>query len=446
MTSKTCKFFQGQSLIGVLVALAVFSILSQAIFTVARTSFNFVSYNRARITARHLAQEKLETIRNMPYEEVGTQGGIPPGPIAQEETITRNKLTYKVKTTIIFIDDPFDELAPSDILPTDYKRVRVEVSWQGLTSSGRNPVVFLSDISPKGVETNQGGGTLSIIVFDSNGMPVSQANVSINAATTPPVNLNLTTSSNGRIILPGAPPCNSCYQITVSKSGYSSERTYSTSEVANPNKPHQTVIAGQLTEISFSIDRVSTLNVTLTRGRDENFQPLANTDFRLTGQKTIGTDTQGNPVYKFDQVFATDNEGHIQIPNLEWDIYTAKPRDSNLFDLSGSNPYQPFSLAPNSNLNLKIAFSPNSSNSLLITFIDSSSTQVASVSARLTAVGFNQEKVAGDQESPDWGQTFFPNLNQQEYNLFATASGFLDHSSPINVQGDTNAQIILNRQ
>src|SRR3990172_4316620 len=151
---------RGQSLIGILVALAVFSILAQAIFTVVGASFNFVSFNRARITAKHLAQEKLELLRNLPFDNVGTLGGVPWGPILREETITRNKLNYTVKTEIIYIDDPLDGPEggiPDDTLATDYKRVRVEVSWEGVATSRKNPVVLLSDIAPKGVETTAGG-------------------------------------------------------------------------------------------------------------------------------------------------------------------------------------------------------------------------------------------------------------------------------------------------
>ena len=160
------QYAKGQSLIGILVSLAIFSILSQAIFTVVSTSLNLVSFNRSRITARHLAQEKIELIRNLPYNDVGTVSGIPAGPLLQEENIVRNKLSYTVKTTIIYIDDSFDNTAPNDLLATDYKRARVEVSWQGLAGSRNNPVVILSDIAPKGIETTTGGGTLSIVVFN----------------------------------------------------------------------------------------------------------------------------------------------------------------------------------------------------------------------------------------------------------------------------------------
>lgn len=439
------KLIGGQSLIGILIAMAVFSIISQAIFTVVGVSFNLVSYNRARITARHLAQEKLELIRNLPYDSVGTVGGIPSGPLAQEEQITRNKLNYTVRTTIIYVDDIFDDVVPNDLLSSDYKRVRVEVSWQGIAGSRNSPVVFLTDIVPKGIETTEGGGTLSILVFDSNGNPLYQADVTIVAATDPAVNMQLQTGSNGRVLLPGAPACISCYQISVTKAGYSSDRTYSTSEVANPNKPHQTIREGQLTEISFAIDRLSTLNVVTKKGREDGFEALGNVNFIMRGDKTIGTDTDSQPVYKYNENLLTDGGGNLTLGNLEWDSYNLDLPTGSPYDFSGNNPSAPISILAGSNSGLSLALSANSASSLLINFVDASLTSIASVSATLTdGGGFSSAKFSGLTTDPDFGQVFFSNLVNQSYNITATASGYVDYTGSIDVSGDMNERVILN--
>ncbi len=443
---------RGQSLIGILVALAVFSILAQAIFTVVGASFNFVSFNRARITAKHLAQEKLELLRNLPFDNVGTLGGVPWGPILREETITRNKLNYTVKTEIIYIDDPFDGTEggiPDDTLATDYKRVRVEVSWEGVATSRKNPVVLLSDIAPKGVETTAGGGTLSILVFNSNGDPIPQATVTIIAnSLAPPINITTSTSDNGRVIRPGMPICNSCYEITVTKPGYSVERTYSTSEVANPNKPHQTILDGALTEISFAIDQISTLVISTVDSRENSFASLGNVNFQLRGQKTIGVDTSGQSVYKYDEALSTDSSGTLNLTDFEWDNYVVILEPSSPYDISGANPYLPIAVLPNTNPSLVVSLSPHTTNSLLTTFVDTSNTPVASVSAILSDAGsgYSETKYSGGSSDPDFGQTFFPGLQAQSYLMSATASGFLDFSNNIDVLNQTQEQIILTPQ
>ena len=53
----------------------------------------------------------------------------------------------------------------------------------------------------------------------------------------------------------------STYRVVVSKLGYSSSRTYGADVVATPDKSDPLVLEGELTELSFSIDKVSSLSV-----------------------------------------------------------------------------------------------------------------------------------------------------------------------------------------
>src|SRR3972149_9573143 len=111
---------RGQSLLEVLISLALFSILAHALFTLVTTTYSVNTFDKARIAARQLAEEKIEIIKNMPYDDIGTVGGIPSGNLPQYETVNANGLNYLVKTIVIYIDDDFDMLTPDDLLPTDY--------------------------------------------------------------------------------------------------------------------------------------------------------------------------------------------------------------------------------------------------------------------------------------------------------------------------------------
>lgn len=437
----------GETLIGLLIAVAVFALLGSAIFTLTSSSYSLTGYSRSRIAARHLAQEKLELIRNLPYDQVGTVGGIPAGPLAQVEVVQRNGLNYTVTTSIVYVDDPFDGTAPIDLLPTDYKSVRVDVSWEGLTDSGVAPVVLVSNVVPQGVESTEGGGTLSILVFDAQAQPVAQADVHIAAATTNPVvDLDLQTNSNGRIVLPGSPECTACYQITVTKTGYSSDRTYSTAEVANPSRPHQSVVEGQQTEISFAIDKVSTLTASSLDSRANSFAPLPNITFNLRGDKAIGTDINDDPVYKFEQDFATDASGNLTITDVEWDNYTLS-LPGGTYDIAGTNPLLPFVVLPDTTFDFDFTLAASSANSLLITFLDDTAQPIASVSANLANIPlYDDTLTSGGTTDPDFGQVFFPDLSAANYNLTATASGYLDHTESVTVSGYTKLQSILTTQ
>jgi hypothetical protein len=445
------KYSHGQSLLGILIAIAIFSILAHSVFTLTSTSYSFTSFNRARITAKHLAQERLELIRNLPYSKIGTIGGIPQGAvIPQTETIILNGLKYTLKTSITYVDDPFDGTqggTPDDALAADYKRVRVEVSWEGLASSSKNPVVLVTDIVSKGIETTTGGGTLSIFVFDANGEPVPQAELTIVATTTSPqVNISAQTASNGRYALPGADPCTACYEITVTKPGYTTARTYSTVEIANPDKPHQTVLTGQRTDVNFSIDRFSTLNIASFDDRASGFNPLANVTFRLRGTtKILGTDNLGNTVYKVDEELTTDSSGQLIISDLEWDHYVIYMQDPDPWDISGTNPLLPLDVDPNTTNNISFAVTSHTPYSLLLAMIDNLGIPIASASATAAdSLGIEETVIGGTSGNPDFGQAFFANLSETTYDVTATASGFLDSTASIVVTERTQETIILN--
>ncbi|MFC1649309.1 hypothetical protein ACFL2C_01170 [Patescibacteria group bacterium] len=436
--------YSGQSIIGILIAMAIFALLGNAIFTLVTSSYRLIGFTRARITARHLAQDRVEFIRNLPFDNVGTSGGIPSGPLEQQVTINRNGLNFTTKTSIIYVDDDFDLTAPNDLLPTDYKRVRIEVSWDGLAASNRNPVVVFTDIAPEGVETTAGGGTLSILVFDSNGEPVPQADVSIEAPSADPaIDLDLQTQNNGRIILPGAPACVDCYEIVVTKTNFSIDRTYSVAEVANPTKPHSTVIEGDLTEVSFAIDTLGTLTISTYGNRAEGFATLPNTSVNLRGDKIIGTDASNQPVYKYDQIIITDGSGSNSL-DLEWDNYTASPENPPTHNFVGTKPLNPISLLPDDNINFDIALTGYSSDTLLTVFSEDGTNPIASVSATLVGTTSPETVFSGQADDPDYGHSFFDNLNYGEiYTLTATASGFLDYVDNFEIDGNLIDYIIM---
>ncbi len=246
----------GFSLIEAIIGTALMLVVFVSIFGVFNMGIKLVGKSKAKAGATALAQEQMEMIRNLPYDGVATLGGIPAGNIPQTETIILNGIEYTRRTLIRYVDDPKDGIGALDEngLTADYKVIKSELSWQGASE----PIIFVSNIIPKGIETVAGGGTLVIDVFDASVQPVVSAKVYVeNASTSPAVSVDYYTNSEGRVMVPGAPAASS-YEITVSKENYSTAKTYdAASPNVNPSPGHLTIIEGETTEASFVIDRVS---------------------------------------------------------------------------------------------------------------------------------------------------------------------------------------------
>lgn len=431
---------RGQGLIEALIGFGIIIILFHALASLIIAAYDLLGNARTRTTARHIANAHMEEIRNMPYESIGIIGGIPPGDLNQQKTVTTNGIQYTIRKTVVYIDDPFDGLAPSDSDPSDYKRARVEVSWGGRFTAG-DAVILVTDIA---AQETVGGGLLSILVFDSNALPVLQANVHIlNTLVNPQIDVTLQTDDQGRASLPGASACNTCYQITVTKTGFSTDRTYGTEEVANPLKPHATLIEEQITQVSFSIDRTSALNIASSMDRANNFAPLTNKAFRLTGSKTIGTDNLTMPIYKYDQLLQTDATGNLILQDTEWDSYTLS-LDPDSWDLTGSNPLNPIAILPNSNLNILFASSNHVDDTLLLSVTDATGSAIASASAQLTGPGgYDETLFTGEQNFPDFGQAFFSPLSPGSHTVSVSKTGYLPATEIFDVSGQTDYTVPL---
>src|SRR3989344_1632962 len=438
------KKISGFTMVETLVALAVLGIFFASLALIIQQILQNVGESRVRETALALAQTKMETVRNLPYVDVGTVGGIPSGAILPTETVALNNQDFIVTTSILYVDDLFDDVAPQDLINTDYKRVRVEITWGGVYPA-RYPVTLVTNIAPKGIETIAGGGTLFLQVFNAQALPVSGATVTIdNTAVNPQIHMQTLTNSNGLVVIPGAPACIACYQITVTKTNYSTDKTYSTQEVANPLTPLATVIEGQLTQLSFAIDQVSSLIINSLGSRASGYPTVSNVQFTLRGNRIIGYDTNDFPVYKYS--FSTNTGGGtVTIPGLEWDTYTLDFSSSG-YNLAGSNPPNPLSLSPATNMTVNMVNVPKTNNSLLVIMQDAAQQLLSSASAQLTNLGggYDASVSAGITGTPDMGQAFFGSLSVANYDLKVTAGGYQEATASVSISGNNQQTVILN--
>jgi prepilin-type N-terminal cleavage/methylation domain-containing protein len=377
---------KGFTLIEVLISVAIFAILAFAIYGGFAKMLEVISLIRNREIVTNLANEQFEIARNLPYVDVGTVGGIPAGVITENQTIVRDEKTFLVETTIRNIDDPFDGLlggTPNDPSPADRKIVSLIISCA--LCKNIKPTEFTTYVSPKNLETASTKGALVIRVFDAAGLPVSDADVTIvNSSVSPAVNLTDQTNLSGMLTLVDAPPSVGGYKITVTKSGYSTDQTYPVGASGNPNpsKPNATVILQQITQLSFEIDKVSSVPVTTINNQ---CGAISGFDFDFVGTKLIGTSP--NKI-KHSNSFVTDGSGAVSINNVEWDTYGITGTDTT-YDIIGTNPLLSLGVPPNTTQNMQIITAPKNGRRLVVVVKDQSTgLPVSDASVVLSKTGY----------------------------------------------------------
>ncbi len=574
-TSFGAKNGVGFTLIEVLVGSFLILIVFLAIFGAYQLALKVISQSRDRITATFIANGEIERIRNLSYKDVGVLGDYPDGTLSAEETKTINSIDYVINTRIDYVLDEADGIeTPEDECPNDYKKVEIKVSCPGLL--GRE-VKMVTDIAPETVaqECEIVGGILSVSVFNAQGLMIPNPFIEVKDSETDEV-VKTATPTEGKHLF--SIPAKT-YKVEVSKEGYSSSRTYSMEEVAIPEKPNPIVIEGKMSEISFSIDKLSALFVdTLSSWNTNNFSdsfttdtnisdsstidvqngevkissgynsgylvstsissldltsweefswsdeeladtqilykvfyfdgatwklipdsalagnstgffvspldlseldisiysqlkvkgelsttdisisptlydwhvswrtsepiPIPNVNFNLKGDKIIGKDAAENPVYKYSQDHNSGGSGHIDISNIEWDLYTFTIDPATGLDLLevDSSP-QPVSLPPDTTLSVELYL--KAQNSLMITVQDEETGElVFSAGVRLYRSDLSYDKT---QNTDGKGKTYFIPLDSGSYNLDVEASGFSDYSGTVSVSGDETKIISLER-
>ncbi len=359
----------GYTLLEVLIAMLILALVSVALFQSYGSIVTVIKAARVKSIATNLANEQFEIARNLPFDAVGIVNGIPPGLLVHEQTVPRDGFNFEVITTIRNVDDPFDGTIGSttnkDLAPADYRLVEINIGCATCVPP-LLPITLTSTIGPRNLETTSNNGALFVNVFDATGLPVVGADVHIeNNTLTPPIIIDDITNAKGELQIVDVPPGAGAYAISVSKSGYSSERTYPTGDPDNPNpvKQDATVAIQELTNTSFAIDVTSALNVTSSNNTCE---AIGDIDFKLSGTKLIGTSPD---ILKYTSNNATNAQGTLNVPILEWDAYALSLTDAG-YDLAGSIPSLPLALNPGVSQDMRLIAVPKNPKGLLVTVKD----------------------------------------------------------------------------
>lgn len=363
------KTNRGFTFIETLVGVAVFMTVSLGIYNAYSLLLKSAKLSRLKVAATMIGSEQIEIIRNLPFSNVGTIGGIPNGVLPGDLIVRRDGVDFHVKTTIRSKDDPFDGTisgTPKDISPADYKMVDVSVSCPNCGQF--SDINLTTTVAPKNLETTTTNGALFVNVFNALGQPLSGAIVNvINSSVIPQINFTDITGSDGSLQLVDVPASSQNYLLQISKDGYSSDRTYPIS-ISNPHptKPNATVAQKTATQISFSIDKTSELNVSSVTA---TCTTTPNIGFNLAGAKLIGTTPS---ILKYSSYNKTGNDATKLINNLEWDTYSVSipVTSTSTYFLAGTLPMFPTIILPDSNTDLILVTKLKNPNALLVSVKD----------------------------------------------------------------------------
>lgn len=574
----------GFTLVEALVGTALMVVVFMGVFAAYNLGLKVIGLSKNRITATAIANSRIETARNLSYELVGTLGAVLPeasGSLEKNTTQAMNNGVYSTETKVIYVADPADGTGTGDNCDLDYKKVEVSVSWSGVFPG---QVIVSTDIAPKNTVQEiqscmtQPGGVLEVTVFDGAGIAVPSPLITVYD----PETGNVVASVTPAIGKYSFPLVLGSYRVEVSKLGYSSARTYSTNEVAVPDSLNPSVLNGELTSMSLSIDYSASISVDgvsptgqdsfadsfadqslisqmngievnsgsvqlsgtpyslsgslvsdviapvdlvswdnlvfddshpistsavyqllyfdgvdwilipdidLTgnsvgfttspvslAGLDKNDYPqikvrgilsttdgtvtptihswqvlwtnsvgmgVANVNFHMQGEKTIGTDGAGDKVYKYSQDHALDGSGHINLDNIEADAYSFTVDPTSGLSLIGTDKDpQPVNVGAVATVPIKLFL--RAQNALMITVQnDVTIVPVFSAAIRLYSPSLGYDKTQNTNVN---GQTYFAPLQNGSYNLEIVSSGYDSYSGTVLVAGETSNVINIHQQ
>ena len=179
----------GFTVLEVLIGLAILTVVSTSIYFSYANVLEIVQAAQYNNAAFSIMESRVETARNMRYEDVGVVGGVPAGKLQQTETVTLGSVPFTLHTYVRNIDDPFDGTlggTPNDTAPADYKLVEFQLTCDSCTRY--KLLTMATYVAPKNLETASRNGSLFVRVLDAFGLPVSGATVHVtNASVSPPM-------------------------------------------------------------------------------------------------------------------------------------------------------------------------------------------------------------------------------------------------------------------
>lgn len=302
----------GVTLIELLIGMGVVALIIASMFGL------FVSMVRSSVIAKRqavastLATNQMEYLKSLPYDNLAIAGGsiYATSPLPSTSNQTVDGVKYTIKTSINYVDDAYDGCANTTLIikqkycrnyagtsvidtnPQDYKIAHVSVT----DNTGLNLADVDTQVSARVSETASTSGAMFITVTDETGNPLQGAAVRVtNSTITPGVDVSDNTDSNGIAIFYGLPVDSGLdYNITGSKSGYSTLTTIGISGSLQPTYSNQKILSQQSSYVSLTLKMQGT-NSLVAEATDTSGNPINGIKVYIKGgykKYTSSSDTQ----------------------------------------------------------------------------------------------------------------------------------------------------------
>ncbi|HPN96825.1 MAG TPA: carboxypeptidase-like regulatory domain-containing protein [Candidatus Moranbacteria bacterium] len=439
---KNKRKYLGTTFIEALTVLFIFSLITLTFYSTFSAGTRYIIEVKSRLGGLALANEKMEIVRNLKYDDIGTTTGGVSGNIPQEEDVLENGKNFHVTTLVEYVEDPYDGVYPADTAFEDYKKVTITVSW-GNGGSESSQVKLFSRFVPPGLEVaNPGDGILFVNVFSDqpgwSGIANSTVRV-VNSDTG--LDETKSTDSDGNAVFMGDRVTDSInkYEITVSQSDYETVVTMPPypGSTYKPKFVHASVITGSVNTSAIIQNKLSDLTINTVDYLDNSVGDIA---FRIEGGKILGNDaTNDSLIYNKEEDSSTNSSGVKEFSDISPGSYafTLSPLVTD-YELISVDPVSPFTLFSDPSLSVKVKLASKTLASYLVKIIRSDdSTPLSGAEVKLTnALGYDTTVTSSED-----GAAFFP-VNSDPflpgtYDVKITADGFQEYTSQVTIEADT---------
>jgi hypothetical protein len=405
---KNKKDKPGTTLIEALTFLFIFSVVTIAFYSAWTVATNYILLAKAQLVASALANEKLEIIRNLAFEDIIHDGMDPVNAILlEDEYLNRGGRAFHIHTWIDNQDDPFDGECistgdPDCPAPVDYKDVKIEVSWD----NEKHKIFSSSRFVPAGMELpDPTKGILVVnVLSDKDSMnPVSGANIFLERIDIS-YSDNQTTDATGRKVISGLSEAIQKYKVTLTKSGYetiATELPFIDGGSYNPPVyEHASVVALSVNTLDLYQNKLSDLDV---KTEDYIGNSVSDFNYHIKGGRELG-EVGGETVYTLNSDDQTNSSGEKDYDDISPGKIYFTPTEANYKIISASRSLN-FDLIPGEEALFTIKVSPENVTALLFIVGDNSGGSVVSnATIHLTSVGGYDAMVSTDSN----GLAFFP--------------------------------------